>query len=211
MSMGWIVYPTGNKDPEVMVAKVLEMIRKQQVRPKLEMIVDPSAKRILLRGDKAAVQDSISKLDGLKRSGEKQIFHVPIMFQSAAEIAKALIDEFSPKYSNEELAILHDSRTNTVMIAAKPEIVSEVRARLSILDQRPAGSNPFEGVRILRRLRLKNIDATNAFARVREFLPKDTTVDFISYDPTDNSIVARASEAELDAIEKFLASIDKKE
>lgn len=215
-SMGWIIYPTGNKDPEVMVAKVLEMIRKQQVRPKLEMIVDPSSKRILLKGDPAAVKDSISKLDGLKQEGskppqERQTYHVPIMFQSAAEVAKKLDAEFRPRYSKDDLIIVHDSATNTVMIGAAPEIAKEVRGRLLILDQRPPSSNPFEGVRILKRLPVKNIDAKKAFGKIYEFLPKDTTVNFISYDPTDNSIVARASEAEMDTIEKFLASIDKKD
>lgn len=142
---------------------------------------------------------------------EKFTGKVPVMFLNATDLGKKLVEEYEPKYNRDELRILVDPATNQLVIQAFAQgLLQAVRERAFALDKAPVTKPTNPENMVIRRFKLKVIDAERGFGKFREMLSEHPSINFCSYDPADNSLVIRADKNDMEAIGKSIEKIDRK-
>lgn len=181
-----------------------------------KMTLDPIGKRLTIQGSVEvieAIPSVFERLKPAKAPPKVEMFtgKIPVTFHNAADLGKKLVEEYEPKYNRSELRILVDPATNQLVIEAFAEgLLRAVRERAFALDKPPVKKPTNPENMVIRRFKLKVVDAERGFGKFREVLSEYPSINFCSYDPTDNSLVVRADKDDMEAIGKSIEKIDKK-
>jgi type II secretory pathway component GspD/PulD (secretin) len=157
---------------------------------------------IIIRATEAgrkSVEDLLSKLDKAPPGAELCVFNVALENTSA--------DEILPRLQRDRIAgvnyLSYDPAANSIFVRATSEAGRKVRDRILQLDQKKGA------VLLVKRIKLATSSAVGAVTLIREAGIKG--FDFLSHDPTDNSVIVRGNEESIKAIQALVEKYDKAE
>lgn len=214
-----LLYSTHDATAIALAEKIQSKLQQKFPKSSFTMTVSPNKDKMTVRGSEEVIAEigkilasfEPNEIPPTAPKAEKFTGKLPVLFLNATDLGKKLVEQYEPKYNRKELRILVDPATNQLIIEAFAKgRLQAVTERGFALDQaaRPKPNNSENMA--LRKFQLKVIDAERGFGKFREMLAKHPSIDFCSYDPTDNSLVVRADNDDMEAIGKSIEQIDRK-
>jgi len=167
----------------------------------VSIAADSSANVVVVRGDKtlvSQVEQVVSSIDVPKVVNRDtlpgdvvKVF--PLKYASADAVAKILNSAI--RKDGNSPSISTDAISNSIIVAGNADRMAPLVDLLRQLDVMPRLPDPVtSGAKEVHRIQLRYSKAEDV-AKMLSGMPADKNMDFVSYDPTTNSVVVRATEA----------------
>lgn len=202
-------YPIQHVDAAALAKQLVTEFKGKYKPSELKVLVDVYTNSVLIQARpeiEKAVAARLRELDRDEPPHEKRHAAIPLQYSSATQLAATIQLELLKRYHSQLFKLTTDSRENTIFAEATPAVMQEIEQMVKALDEKQTTTDLANLA--LRRFLLSHISAERALPLVKDNFGK--VINFLSYDPVDNSLVIRADEKTLGKIKTFITSIDRK-
>ena len=165
------IIPAADTDPTQLADSLNRLYtsgNEERGRRAIRIVGDPGSGTVIVRADDEAFEEiqslAIALMDA-QNATDLSVEIIPVTSSSATRVADALRDAFTEKASqrNQTLSVRVDAGGNSLVVAAPPALLEEVRTTVAELDQMSPAAG--QGVFIIE---LENIDADEAIRVIRQ-------------------------------------------